>query len=96
MQFHAAIDFHHAGPAEENQHEDRPLQLPPRPTAEKPAGFYPLGKPGVRPPRWARREAQSWAPFFNFFTDKKWFFALFIKLIWLGVGFLNSTGAEIG
>ena len=23
-------------------------------------------------------------------------FAIFIKLIWLGVGFLNRTGAEIG
>ena len=33
---------------------------------------------------------------FNFFIYKKWFFAFFIKLIWLGVGFLNRTGAEIG
>ena len=24
------------------------------------------------------------------------FFAFFIKLIWLGVGFLNRAGAEIG
>ena len=41
---------------------------------------------------------QSWAleVFFNFFTYKKWFFAFFIKLIWLGGGFLNRTGAEIG
>ena len=41
---------------------------------------------------------QSWAlsVFLNFFTNKKWFFAFFIKLIWLGVGFLNRTGAEIG
>ena len=41
---------------------------------------------------------QSWAlsVFFNFFNNKKWFFAFFIKLIWLGVGFLNRTGAEIG
>ena len=33
---------------------------------------------------------QSWALsvlFFNFFNNKKWFFAFFIKLIWLGVGF---------
>ena len=30
------------------------------------------------------------------FNDKKWFFAFFIKLIWLGVGFLNRTSAEIG
>ena len=29
--------------------------------------------------------------FFNFFNNKKWFFAFFIKLIWLGVGFLNRT-----
>ena len=34
--------------------------------------------------------------FFNFFTNKKLFFVFFIKLIWLGVGFLNRTGAEIG
>ena len=34
--------------------------------------------------------------FFNFFTNKKWFFAFFIKFIWLGVGFLNMTGAEVG
>ena len=41
---------------------------------------------------------QSWAlsVFLNFFTNKKWFFAFSIKLIWLGVGFLNRTGAEIG
>ena len=42
--------------------------------------------------------AQSWAlsVFLIFFTSKKWYFAFFIKLIWLGVGFLNRTGAEIG
>ena len=34
--------------------------------------------------------------FLNFFNNKKWFFAYFIKLIWLGVGFLNRTGAENG
>ena len=41
---------------------------------------------------------QSWAlsVFFYFFTDKKLFFAFFIKLIWLEVGFLNMTGAEVG
>ena len=41
---------------------------------------------------------QSWAleVFFNFFNNKKLFFAFFIKLIWLGVGFLNRTGAKIG
>ena len=33
---------------------------------------------------------------FLFFNNKKWFFAFFIELIWLGVGFLNRTGAEIG
>ena len=33
---------------------------------------------------------------FYFFNNKKLFFAFFIKLIWLGVGFLNRTGAEIG
>ena len=40
---------------------------------------------------------QSWAlsVFFNFFNSKKWFLAFFIKLIWLGVGFFNKTGAEI-
>ena len=41
---------------------------------------------------------QSWAlsVFLNSFTNKKWFFAFFFKLMWLGVGFLNRTGAEIG
>ena len=34
--------------------------------------------------------------FLNFFNNEKCFFAFNIKLIWLGVGFLNSTGAEIG
>ena len=40
---------------------------------------------------------QSWAlpVFFNFFNNKKWFFAFFIKLIWLEEGFLNRTDAEI-
>ena len=27
---------------------------------------------------------------------KNYIFAFFIKLIWLGVSFLNKTGAEIG
>ena len=41
---------------------------------------------------------QSWAlpVFFNFFNNKKLFFAFFIKLIRLGVGFLYRTVAEIG
>ena len=41
---------------------------------------------------------QSWAlsVFLNIFNNKKWFFAFFIKFIWLGMGFLNRTGAEIG
>ena len=45
-----------------------------------------------------RGRGQSWAleVFFNFVTNKKWFFAFFIKLIWLEVGFLNMTGAEVG
>ena len=36
---------------------------------------------------------QSWAlpVFFNFFNSKHWIFAFFIKLIWLGGGFLNRT-----
>ena len=44
------------------------------------------------------RERQSWAlpVFLNFFNNKKWFFAFFIKLIWLGVGILNRTDAKIG
>ena len=43
-------------------------------------------------------DIQSWAleVFLNFFNNKKLFFAFLIKLIWLGVGFLNRTGAEIG
>ena len=45
-----------------------------------------------------KAQVQSWAleVFLDFFNDKKWFFAFFIKLIWLGVFFLNRTGAEIG
>ena len=41
---------------------------------------------------------QRWAlsVFFIFFNNKKWFFPFFIKLVWLGVGFLNRTGAEVG
>ena len=41
---------------------------------------------------------QSWAleVFFNYFNNKKWLFAFFIKLNWLWVSFLNKTGAEIG
>ena len=44
------------------------------------------------------RYDQSWEilVFFNFLNNKNWFFCIFIKLIWLGVGFLNRTGAEIG
>ena len=34
--------------------------------------------------------------FLNFFNSKKWFFAFFSKLTWLGVGFVSRTGAEIG
>ena len=34
--------------------------------------------------------------FWIFSIIKNYFFAFFIKLIWLGVGFLNRTGAEIG
>ena len=47
---------------------------------------------------WGRFLSQSWAlsVFLNFFNNKKWFLAFFIKLSWLGVGFLNMTGAEIG
>ena len=33
---------------------------------------------------------------FYFFNSKNWFFAFLTELIWLGVGFLNRTGAEIG
>ena len=41
---------------------------------------------------------QSWAlsVFLNLFNNEKWFFAFFIKLILLGVGFLDWTSAEIG
>ena len=43
-------------------------------------------------------KVHSWVlpVFFNFFNNKKWFFAFFSKLIWLRVGFLNRTGGEIG
>ena len=33
--------------------------------------------------------------FFYFFNKKKWFLTFFIKLIWLGLGFLNRTGVKI-
>ena len=33
---------------------------------------------------------------FDSFNNKKWFFAFFIKLTRLGVGYLNKTGADIG
>ena len=41
---------------------------------------------------------QSWAlsVFLNGFNNKQRFVSFFIKLIRLGVGFLNRTGAEIG
>ena len=44
------------------------------------------------------KRVASWAleVFLNLFTNKKLFFAFFIKLIWLGVGFLNRTGEETG
>ena len=44
------------------------------------------------------RKMKWWAleVFFNFVNSKELFFAFFIKLNWLGVGFLNRTGAEIG
>ena len=46
----------------------------------------------------APNDMQSWAlsVFFKFFSSKKWLLAFFNMLIWLGVGFLNSLGAEIG
>ena len=53
---------------------------------------------GLGPLKAADSANQSWvlSVFFNLFNNKKWSFAFFIKLIWLGVGFLNRTGAEIG
>ena len=39
-------------------------------------------------------ELGTWG-IFKLFINKKWFFCIFIKLIWLGVGFLNRIGAEI-
>ena len=39
---------------------------------------------------------QSWALSIFFNWKKNWFFAYFIKLIWMGLGYLNRTGAEIG
>ena len=57
--------------------------------------FIQLGKK-TQIPRGHKR-LQSWAleVFFKFFNFKKRFFAFFNKLILLGVGFLNSLGAEI-
>ena len=66
-------------------------------------GFYADFSPRNRFSRRHRSECrqkkiQSWAlsVFFNFFNNKNDFFAFFIKLILLGVGFLNRPGAEIG
>ena len=40
-----------------------------------------------------KRQVQTWSlVFLNFCINKKWFFAPFIKLIWLKVGILNRTG----
>ena len=49
-------------------------------------------------PIWVSLSLQGWAlsVFLKFFNNKKWFVVFFIKLIWLGVGFLNRTGAKIG
>ena len=49
-------------------------------------------------PKYISEWVQGWAlsVFFNFFNNNEIFFARFIKLIWLGVGFLNKTGADIG
>ena len=41
-------------------------------------------------------ELGTWGIFWIFSLIKNYFFALFIKLFGLGVGFLNSTGAEMG
>ena len=58
----------------------------------------PLGMNGLIYRPSSDRVLQSWAleVFLNFFNNKNLFFAFFIKLIWLGVGFSNKTGAEIG
>ena len=42
------------------------------------------------------RAGPTLSVFLNFFNNKKWYFAFYIKLLWLGVGFLNRIGAEIG
>ena len=46
-------------------------------------------------PRWAEYELGT-SGIFKYFHSLKMIFAFFIKLNWLGVGFLNRTGAEIG
>ena len=43
-----------------------------------------------------QRRAGHFRYFKNFSLIKNDFFSIFIKLIWLWVGFLNRTGAEIG
>ena len=60
--------------------------------------YFDLKSVGPHNARYVMLPGQSWAleVFLNFFNNKKRFFAFVIKLIWLGVGFLNMTGAEIG
>ena len=54
--------------------------------------------PHPHPPTHTAPTHRNWtlSVFFNVFNNKKSFFAFFIKLIWLGVGFLSRTGAETG
>ena len=50
----------------------------------------------VLPKLTVKTAEQGISVFLNFFNNKKYLFAFFIKLILLAVGFLNRTGSEIG
>ena len=56
-----------------------------------------LAKKGLKFKSWTlSRHSWALAVFFNVFNFKNYIFAFFIKLIWLGVDFLNRNDAEIG
>ena len=85
------------GPTWHWQHSTAPfwpqastLLLPPVLPVSPRTSFCTLG------PKWLIYLDRAFLVFLIIFNNKKWFLAFFIKLIWLGVGFLNRTGAEVG
>ena len=58
--------------------------------------YAPIVKPAENINRWSIVNRAEHFRYFLIFSQIKNDFCIFIKLIWLGVGFLNRTGAEIG